>query len=70
MKTCFWFKMLRRLGIESTMYEPFTSFFSGLQGKEYGRKIIDKENDSSPQHLIQFLFIAYGETIKNLKQPY
>ena len=50
------------------MYESLTSFLSKLQGDEYGKWIIDRENDGSPEHPIQFPFVAYSHVITDLEK--
>ena len=49
------------------MYESLTSLLPKLHGAEYGEWIIDKENDGSPEHPIQFPFVVYGRAVADLE---
>ena len=49
------------------MYESLTSLLPKLHGAEYGEWIIDRENDGSPEHPIQFPFVVYGRAVTNLE---
>ena len=49
------------------MFETLTSHLTEVQREEYGEWIIDKENDGSPEHPIQFPFVAYGKAVTELE---
>ena len=48
------------------MFESLTVFLPQLQGDEYGEWIIDRTNDGTPEHPIQFPFVEYGRTVTDL----
>lgn len=50
------------------MYESLTSFIPVLATDSYGEWIVDKENDGTPEHPIQWPFVNYGETVVNLEK--
>ena len=45
------------------MFETLTAFLPRLQSSKYGKWIIDRENDGSPDHPIRFPFVAYDKTV-------
>lgn len=49
------------------MFETITSLLPKLQRAEFGEWIIDKVNDGSPEHPIQFPFVAYDSVVTDLK---
>lgn len=46
------------------MFEELTAFLPKLQDKNYGEWIVDKENDGTPEHPIQFPFVAYNRIVE------
>ena len=49
------------------MYECLTALIPALQSDNYGKWIIDKENDGTQEHPIQFPFVNYGEVVRKLE---
>ena len=47
------------------MFEELTAFLPKLQDKNYGDWIVDKENDGTPEHPIQFPFVAYNRIVED-----
>lgn len=47
------------------MFEELTAFLPKLQDKNYGEWIVDKENDGTPEHPIQFPFVAYNRIVED-----
>ena len=45
------------------MYEKLTNFLPELEDSEYGRWIIDHENDGSPDHPMQMPFVYYSNIV-------
>jgi len=45
------------------MYEQLTAFLPQLHKGQYGDWIIDRENDGSPEHPIQFPYVNYDRTV-------
>jgi len=45
------------------MYERLTAFLPRLELEKCGEWIIDKKNDGSPEHPIQFPYVNYDRTI-------
>ncbi len=45
------------------MYEKLTAYLDILPVSEYGKWIIDRENDGSPEHPIQMPFVNYHAAI-------
>ena len=45
------------------MYESLTAYLPRLQNIEYGKWIIDKENDGTPEHPIRAPFVAYSKEV-------
>ena len=45
------------------MYEQLTTFLPRLELEQYGEWIIDKKNDGSPEHPIQFPYANYDRTV-------
>jgi hypothetical protein len=50
------------------MYESLTSFIPVLATDSYGEWIVDKENDGTPEHPIQWPFVNYGEAVVHLEK--
>lgn len=50
------------------MYEKLTALLPALQSDNYGKWIIDRENDGTPEHPIQFSFMDYGEVVGKLEE--
>lgn len=48
------------------MYERLTALLPRLQCDNYGDWIVDKENDGSPEHPIQFPYVRYGSVVEDL----
>ncbi len=46
------------------MYEELTDILEELPQTEYGHRIMDHENDGSPEHPIQTLFVSYSGLVK------
>ena len=42
------------------MYESLTKYLDEFTGTEYGTWIIDKKNDGTPEHPLQFPFVNYS----------
>lgn len=49
------------------MYESMTQYIDKLSAEEPGTWIVDNKNDGTPEHPIQFPFVMYGETVRNLE---
>ena len=49
------------------MYEALTVFLERLNTTEYGDWIVDKENDGSAEHPIQFPFVAYRRVVREFQ---
>ena len=47
------------------MFEELTAFLPQLQDSDYGEWIIDKENDGTPEHPIQFPFVSYDHIVRD-----
>ena len=47
------------------MFEELTAFLPKLQDKNYGEWIVGKENDGTPEHPIQFPFVAYNRIVED-----
>ena len=47
------------------MFEKLTSFLPKLQDKEYGKWVIDKENDGTLEHPIHMPFVEYGSIVRD-----
>ena len=50
------------------MYVQLTALLPALQSDNYGEWIIDRENDGTPEHPIQFPFVNYGEVVRKLEE--
>lgn len=50
------------------MYESLTQYTDKLSAEEPGKWIVDNKNEGTPEHPIQFPFVLYGETVRNLEQ--
>ena len=46
------------------LFEELTAYIPKLQDNHYGEWIVDRENDGTPEHPIQFPFVAYRHVIK------
>ena len=42
------------------MYESLTKYLDEFTGTEFGTWIIDKKNDGTPEHPLEFLFVDYS----------
>lgn len=42
------------------MYESLTKYLDEFTGAEFGTWIIDKKNDGTPEHPLQFPFVSYS----------
>ena len=49
------------------MYESLTDFLERIYSTEYGDWIIDKNNDGSPEHPIQFPFASYRRVVREFQ---
>lgn len=49
------------------MYESLTTLIPVLSADNYGEWIIDKENDGTLEHPIQWPFVNYGEAVRKLE---
>lgn len=49
------------------MYEPLTDILEELSQEEYGKWIIDHENDGSPEHPIQMPFVSYSRYVRKFE---
>ena len=49
------------------MFEIITSFLPKIQNIDYGEWIIDRENDGTPEHPIQFPFVAYTHVVREFE---
>lgn len=50
------------------MYEKLTELIPVLKTDDFGEWIIDKENDGTTEHPIQFPFVNYGEAVQKLEE--
>lgn len=50
------------------MYENLTGLIPALRTDDFGEWIIDKENDGTPEHPLQFPFVNYGEAVRKLEK--
>lgn len=50
------------------MYEELTALLPSLATDNYGEWVIDKENDGTPEHPIQWPFVNYGEAVYKLEK--
>lgn len=50
------------------MYESLTALIPMLKKDNFGEWIVDKENDGTPEHPIQFPFVNYGEAVRELEK--
>lgn len=50
------------------MYELLTDYIDQLSTEEPGEWIVDRENDGSPDHPIQFPWVLYGKTVQGLEK--
>lgn len=50
------------------MYESLTTLIPVLATDNFGEWIIDKENDGTPEHPIQWPFVNYGDAVVNLEK--
>jgi hypothetical protein len=50
------------------MYEALTDLLPSLAADNYGEWIVDKENDGTPEHPIQWPFVNYGEAVVHLEK--
>lgn len=45
------------------MYESLTKYLDEFTGAEFGTWIIDKKNDGTPEHPLQFPFVNYSRVV-------
>lgn len=45
------------------MYESLTKYLDEFTGTEFGTWIIDKKNDGTPEHPLQFPFVNYSRVV-------
>lgn len=45
------------------MYENLTKYLDEFTGTEFGTWIIDKKNDGTPEHPLQFPFVNYSRVV-------
>lgn len=45
------------------MFEILTSFIPKIRGIDFGEWVIDRENDGTPEHPVQFPFVAYKQVV-------
>ena len=45
------------------MYESLTKYLDEFTGTEFGTQIIDKKNDGTPEHPLQFPFVNYSRVV-------
>ena len=45
------------------MYESLTKYLDEFTGTEFGTWIIDKKNDGTPEHPLQFPFVDYSRVV-------
>ena len=50
------------------MYESLTALIPALKTDNFGEWIVDRENDGTPEHPIQFPFVNYGEAVQGLEK--
>lgn len=48
------------------MYESLTRFLPELNKEKYGKWVIDKETDGSPEHPIHFPFVDYDRVVDRI----
>ena len=51
--------------VKPTTLDDLTAFIPLLQNEKFGEWIIDKKNDGTPEHPIQFPWVAYTTTVKD-----
>jgi len=49
------------------MYENLTALLNEIKADSIGEWIVDKENDGSSEHPIQFPFVHYSECVKRFE---
>lgn len=49
------------------MYERLTALLNEIKTDSVGEWIVDKENDGSPEHPIQFPFVHYSESVRKFE---
>ena len=50
------------------MYESLTKYLDEFTGTEFGKWIIDKKNDGTPEHPIQLPFVNYSRVVDQFIQ--
>ena len=51
------------------MFEELTAFLPALQNADsYGELVIDKINDGTPEHPIQFPWMNYSDTVSDFRR--
>lgn len=48
------------------MYKTLTKYLPMIVDDKFGKWIIDRENDGSKEHPMQFPFVAYSEMVNSL----
>ena len=51
----------------SSKYDELIQFIPAIKDKDFGKWIIDHENDGSPEHPIQVPFVNYSECVRELE---
>ena len=49
------------------MFETLTSYIPKIRDIDYGEWVIDRENDGTPEHPIQFPFVAYTPLVREFE---
>ncbi len=49
------------------MFETLTSYIPKIRDIDYGEWVIDRENDGTPEHPIQFPFVAYTQVVREFE---
>ena len=51
----------------SSKYDELIRFIPAIKDKDFGKWIIDHENDGSPEHPIHFPFVSYSACVRELE---
>lgn len=46
------------------MYQTLTNYLSEIKNDAFGKWIIDKDNDGTPEHPIQMPYVEYSQVIR------
>jgi hypothetical protein len=49
------------------LFETLTSFIPKIRDIDYGEWVIDRENDGTPEHPIQFPFVTYTQVVREFE---